>query len=507
MRLVIAACVWLIYIAPAIAQPVIAGAIESPYTSVQRAAADSAAVPLAVQPYTRYLSLYHIPSATERRRLAAVVSFVANSLSRERSLKIPVALPKEDNPWLLRIDCRDYTWSAKSWDDLAEKGSGPTPRGDPYFHTAVTQDEIEYEEKQVVVGYDNFRRPQYEVQQVESGRRRVKTVASAPWVALDGGKAISSLITATRTKNPILRADWFIVYATWAPRYYDFLGLGKTEADFDILALAEPTKGKKQEIRGAVTLSDVASHNRFLLREPTLSGVVGGSKWTSYDFLDSVDEKDVLLNLFNDKPDAKEIIATLRNGLSAYFVVNAEGKRLDVADPNIAQDYVTPLKDKQIWVARNCMMCHAAVKGFRPIRDSIREMSRDKLALLIADEKLYRRVTDQISVDIAEVVAYDQAFYAKAVMAACGLTPAELSAAMSEYTHQHLDVSLTTVTIAQEAGCDVKTIDEALRKGVNLDPRLVGRLQQPPQLVRRDQWERSAFPNLMIYLLGQSKGK
>ena len=51
--------------------------------------------------------------------------------------------------------------------------------------------------------------------------KKEKVRASAPWLALepkeaDRGTTIASLTHATGTKNPIGRADWFIVYATWA---------------------------------------------------------------------------------------------------------------------------------------------------------------------------------------------------------------------------------------------------------------------------------------------------
>lgn len=459
----------------------------TPFQMVQLASEDIIKLPPKVRPYIRYLSLNNIPEPAKRKIYCSITSFVVNSLSRKRIIIKPAIIPDINNPLLIRLNIQDYTWESEVWDSLAEKGSGPNPRAEPYFQiTQVTDVVIE---KKLIRG------------------KGKKVYLTAPWIKEDGGKAINLLIKETESQHPILRCDWFIAMSTQAPIYYDFLELGDKEADFDNLALADLKKSKRSQIKAAVAISDVTLHDRFLVRDPTLSGRLIGSIWKSLDYTDSVDDRDVLLNILNEVSDAKELIASLRNGLHFYFVVNKQGSRLDLADPAIALDYLTTLKDKKIYVASSCMTCHANGSGIRKINDVIRNTSRGDLKLLSSDPKTYQKIEDLFSFDIDVAVTTDQAYYTAAVKAATDLTPQELSKELSSILFNYIEAPLTIDVVANEIGYEPIQLKAKLKKAANLDPRLLGFLQDKPLVARRDQYEVSALPNLMAFLSSQKKDK
>jgi hypothetical protein len=230
---------------------------------------------------------------------------------------------------------------------------------------------------------------------------------------------------------------------------------------------------------------------------PTIAGYL----WESHDTKTSTGDRDYLAEVLDEKFDAKESIASLPNGLQGYAVI-ANGKLQDKADPDLAQDYSTPLQDKQIRVGRNCMACHSA--GMQRINDDIRLLATGKIALLTADQDKARRIGDQFGIDLAKQVEQDSARYAEAVGLCNGLTPQANAGQFESLIHSYIDQTLILPSAAAECGVTRERLMLALSRGVGLDSRLTGLLADPPRPIRRDQWEGGAFGQAMI-LLGQVK--
>jgi hypothetical protein len=493
-------------------------ASSTPFGSVLAAYNDVQHLPMGKT--IRYLSIYNLPLA-DRPKMAETVSFVLNSLSKEKIISRPVLLP---GGFVLRVDLSLYGIDPQAWDRLAANGSGPVDSQfpDPYFHALLVTEKIvedgfnETEEiKKVPFGYTDkitgkeviveYREQKIKVRKPKFKTVRKKTFASAPWLALDGGKAISKLVVWCETESPILRADWFITYATWAGTnvegkavgYYDLLGLGKRIEDFEALAYADSKLAAKarSQTKGAMIFSGVSLHNRGLEREPTFSKSIGGYKWRSLDVLKSTDDKDYVNNLLDQRFDATEDIASLANGLQVYFLTDGKGNRLDFANPNVAIDGETPLRDKLIYSARNCMTCHSA--GMRVFEDEVRSLARDKVALLAASgskeaKENARRVLDlYFADDLSSIVKHDQAVFALAVQAANGLAPEVNGKQFETFIKTYLDAPLNLETIAAEIGIGPDMLQRVLQNSKGLSHVPVGLTQNPIRPCRRDQFENS----------------
>jgi hypothetical protein len=498
--------------------PVAAPVLYTPASAVELALADILTLDPVLAKVTRYISLYNVP-LHDRPRVIQTVTFVVNSLSQNNLIVPPVVLA---DGLLLRINLDDYGIRAQAWDDLSAKGSGPGAFPEPYFHVLVEKTEPVFEdvledvyENQPYGRYDGYGRwYQTEVRRVKTGTRvvgknlvstkSVKKVAQAPW--LDQVK-LGVLIQQAQTQFPIVRSDWFIYYATLDPRYHELLGLGENLDDIRKFAAADDKAADKEgvQVRGAVLFSEVANHNRSLERTPTIRRWGRAYYWESRDYLTSVRNQDVLVDLLNDKPDAREIIFSLRNGLQGYAVVNAAGVRLDVAAADVAIDPRTVLHDKQVWNARNCMVCHA--QGIIPIQDEVRLTATGPIALAVAELKkkdagAAQRIVDRyFAVGIDQLVQADQAAYALAVKACNGLDPAANALQFQQALWEYYDRPITLQDLVLEYGFPEQVIRGVIERTPGLDHLFVSLLQTPPRRARRDQFE-AVFGQLAVALLG-----
>ncbi len=438
--------------------------------------------------FVRYLSLHNLPRG---RRKAATddVAFVLNSLSRNPELKRAALLivPETDGV-LLRVCLDDFDLTPAAWDLLADEGSGPVDRRfpEPYFHLAVPD------------GTKNA-----------AGEPKTVQVA-APWLAAEAdgaapGSTIAYLIETAQTANPILRADWFCTFGFWAPRYYDFLGVGKdgarTEKEFQDLFFADAEQAKKArtEVKATVVKSAVALANRSMLRYPTVNHAFGGFYWESLDSKASIRKSNHMQDLLRAKFDAKEIIASLPNGMQAYAVSDNKGKLLDVADAPIAQDFNTPHQDKQVYVGRNCATCHD--QGMWFIRDNVRKLSRERIGLLIPDPHDAARIRTLFFVhDVKTLTDRDAAMFTAAVVHATGRRPQAVVGDYARLCYDYFDRDLTIQDASMELGLPVADIKKVLERAINPDFTLTGLLADPPEPIRRDQWEADALPQLHLLM-------
>lgn len=438
----------------------------------------------ALRPYLRYLSLHGLPAA-ERARAAKVLSFHVNSLSTEAEIVPPA--PVGDGS-LLRINLIDYGWSRKTWEKLADV--------EPYFHVRLEKDQ-EYGH------YDQYG------QWVTTETRKEKVTATAPWIAETPQQQaiIKGLIEVTQSQVPIVKADWFFAQtAIQADRdgtgYYDFLGLGKKQADFDTLVGfdAKLAARFKAEINGVVLRSTVALNNRRLVR----FGKIGGAKWITLDAKNGLDRRNFARVLDEGfEFDATEQIASLPNGLHAFWLANARGERQDTAPDFIASDGSASGTDRRVHASKSCVVCH--VEGIRPIDDWVRRLVKPPLALQSPDYEKLKRLRQLYLSDLDGSVKRDNEQYAAAVLRCNGLTLAANARAYRTFWDRYVEEDFGPERVAAEVGITKEQLLAGLgaytKKTGSVDPILAGLLQTPPLPIRSDQFE-EAYPLLQTAIRG-----
>lgn len=269
--------------------------------------------------FARYIILTHLynagRSADEILSFQHGVSKLVNSLSWGRRVVKPALIGSP--PTLLRIDLRDYKWSAAVWDRLAA--------ADPYG--------LEY-----------------------------ANIAQAKTIYSDTGCEL-----------PYIRGDWFVAAASRPPLYHQILQLPDTEKELEALIHVDVEENIRtaQVIRAGFNGSAVSRNNRLIERHESSYGYY----WKSYDFAKNVDRQ----NLFSHplgpgssashfRHDGGELIFSLPNGFQGYLLVNGAGKRIDKGPTEIVSDPRQP--DRAVENGLSCMTCH--VKGMLPKDDQIR---------------------------------------------------------------------------------------------------------------------------------------
>jgi hypothetical protein len=280
--------------------------------------------------FARYVSIapqYNAGFAeSELQSYRIALGQLLNSLSWHPRLRVPKAV--DSAGVVLRIDLRDYQWDANFWDRiLAEYPYGVSP----------------------------------------------ETVA-----------ARASMLH-TRTRLPVIRADWFLATACRPPLYHDLLQLPTNAAELERQLRVDVTQDIQQDrvARAGFSGSGVARNNRIVERHDSILGAY----WRTYDFdavPQNLQDRDILLpdrrNIFayplgpgagdnTFQHAGGEIIFTLPNGLQGYMLINAVGVRVDKAPAAIVSDPKRP--DRQVETGISCMSCH--VQGINPKSDQVRD--------------------------------------------------------------------------------------------------------------------------------------
>lgn len=486
-------------------------AASSPASAVAAAAADVARQPAHTQPHTRYLSLY-AAQPKDREALLKALGFHVNSLSRTAFFTLPRRVADD----LYAVNLKDYEWSRETWERLL--GS------EPYFHQLVVEPAAEVVvpgpevEKEVVEPWPGGVWPldgKHYAKGAFPYKRKVKVPGEPVRKSVPGGRkvngsgawldaaSVSALVAATQSQVPVVRADWFLfqtaVQADRKAGYYDFLALGKKQADFDDLIGLDPEKSKKakREIAGILARSGVTLQNRSLVR---LQGATGGV-WKTQDFKTSVDRQNVLRNLDRDlEPpdgDASEQYGFLPNGLFAFWLQNGKGERQDTAPDFIASDGQSSGTDRRVHVGLSCVRCH--VEGIRPVNDYARRLYRGSVQLAAKDYDRHLRLRQLYLEDLERFVRRDQAEYAEALLRLNGTRPAQMAKLYADAWDAYAERDLSPADFARELGVDEKKMLAALKAYAagGLDPVLAQLIQDPPLPLRREHVEE-------VYALAQA---
>jgi hypothetical protein len=163
------------------------------------------------------------------------------------------------------------------------------------------------------------------------------------------------------------------------------------------------------------------------------------------------------------KHDGGEIIWTLPNGLQAYLLVDAKGKRLGQAPSNIVRD--SSRADGTIINGVSCMSCHTNGM-FPPPEDEITKVAG--AAFGVTETANVRRLYNQDA--IVAAVADDTARFQRAVVA-CGVDPS----AKEEPVRALYDRFLSAVSVdslGSELGLQKDALDR-LKNSKNAEVRLI----------------------------------
>jgi Tol biopolymer transport system component len=256
--------------------------------------------------FVRYFSFHNLLNAgageAALRNARHALSKLVNSLSWHPRITVPRTVDPAGS--LVRIDLRDYQWTASLWNRV----------------TALYPYAIPYKTAEF------------------------RTVAAA-----------------TNSELPYVRADWFVATASRPPLYHDLLQLPTTDRDLERQLRVDVPLDIQEDrvVRAGFNGSGVAHNNRMLERHDAAFGAY----WRSYDFADNTERQ----NLFEHPlgpfaggnsfvQSGGEIIFNLPNGLQAYLLVDGNGRRLDRAPIEIVSDPKRP--DRAVENGLSCMSCH-----------------------------------------------------------------------------------------------------------------------------------------------------
>lgn len=448
----------------------------NPPAAVLAARADARGLAPETASYTRYLDLSHL-SIEDRSLAIAVLSWHFNSVSREPEIQPPRLIADGAT---LAVDLRDYAIDPAVWERLAS-----VEAEEPYFHLQV--------EISGAVEYDQYKRP--------LPAKKVRKMIAAPWLP---PAEIADLILLTHSQAPVVRGDWFYfqtgIQKDRAVGYYDLLGLGTKEIDFQNLVGADAKKARqlKMEIAASVTKSTVALNNRGISRLQALTG----GYWFTQDYKKSTDKQNTARLLQGDTEppagDASEQYGALPNGLFAYWLQDDKGNRQDAAPDFIATDDKSSSPDRHVYAGLSCARCHTP--GLQPIDDFARKLYQTPIQLRSPDYAKLKRLRQLYLTDLPGKLAVDNAVYASAVHACNGMTPAENARAVGRLWEEYIDAPVTPAKAAAELGVTeemlVAKVKAYAAANTLFDPLIAGFAKSPAIPMRREHLA-EVFPQLV----------
>lgn len=438
---------------------------QSPTQLVTEALADARKLPPGIRPLVRYLSIANL---ADKPTALKVLTFHCNQLSRNPDLIPPTVV----SPNLVRVNLLDYSWDSAVWEKLAAI--------DPYYHVQVETEEVERW---------GIKQSDGTWTQTETRKTGKKTRQGMPASWLPPAQ-IAELSTTCGSAVPIARADWWFVQTArqlsltnkeTGAGYYDFLGV-KNRKDFEKLIRlnVKDSVAIGRDMRAAVEHSGVATQGRQIVRYQALSG----GAWVTLDVDDATGEGNPLRNLKvgTFKHKAEEHIASLPNGLAAWFLCQGDekGERQSTAPDFIGADdsAFRVGRDARIHPCLSCVRCHVEA-SLRPIDDWARRRAKninspDYGELLTLRRQYFSNLNRQLD--------KDRAVYREALRETNGWTPQENAMQFAAFYDAYVEM-VTTETAAREMGVTV----DALRRtfASSSDPSLAGLAAEPSEPMTR----------------------
>ena len=320
--------------------------------------------------YARYFTLTHLYNAGETpaalQAYQRALSKLVNSLSWGRKIIKPQPIDAEET--IFYIDLRDYEWEigTNRWTQIEQVY--------PY--------RIEFD---------------------------APTQRSL-------GKKLAHLREKMDCEVPFVDVDWFLATASLPPLYHDILDLPKTdrelEARLEVNVVENLRNAAGRRVwRAGFNNSGVSNHNRVVERHVSRYGAY----WKSYDFAGSVGRQNIFTHPLSFEHDGGEIIFNLPNGLQAYYLADAGGRRLDAAPINIVSNPAA--SDPTVRNGLSCIGCHT--EGMKDFEDQVRGVVMKNPKPPFDKDRALRLYTEKATMDV--LLDEDTTRYRQALEAAGGI--------------------------------------------------------------------------------------
>ncbi|RWC00615.1 MAG: DUF4384 domain-containing protein [Mesorhizobium sp.] len=213
-------------------------------------------------------------------------------------------------------------------------------------------------------------------------------VSGYPYGIRPANSFYESLVQASGTDIPFVRADWLAFYAARPPLYNKILALPNSfdelQAKLGIDVAENISAGRVS--RAGFQKSEISDNNRLIERHT----IDPGAFWTSYDFAGNKTRQSLFQ--FPLGPggengfvhDGGETIFNLRNGFQAYYLNKANGEFIPEGPPNIVLDR---FRNEAVTNGISCMSCHS--EGIKNATDEVRphvEANKAEFSLQVRQE-------------------------------------------------------------------------------------------------------------------------
>ena len=382
--------------------------------------------------FARYFTMTHLYNAGEttealhayRRALSKLV----NSLSWGREVIKPEPIDPEAT--IFYIDLRDYEWEigANRW----------------------TQIEQVYP---------------YEIQFLAPAQKHLR-------------EKLITLREKMDCEVPFVHVDWFLANASLPPLYHDILDLPETdqalEARLEVNVVENIRNAAGKRVwRAGFNNSGVSNHNRVVERHISRYGAY----WKSYDFAGSVGKQDIFKHPLSFEHDGGEIIFNLPNGLQAYYLADAGGRRLDEAPIQIVSN--PAVSDPTVRNGLSCIGCHT--EGMKTFEDEVRGVVEKNPDPPFSKDRALRLYVEQETMD--ELVDEDTDRYRQALEAAGGVFG---GIEPVQRFHEAFWRPLDAPAAAASVGLETETFLQKIRQNVGL--KNLGLLVLETGTMKRDTW-------------------
>ena len=215
---------------------------------------------------------------------------------------------------------------------------------------------------------------------------------------------------------PFVDVDWFVATASLPPLYHDILDLPETdrelEARLEVNVVENLRNAAGRRVwRAGFNDSGVSNHNRVVERHTSRYGAY----WKSYDFAGSAGKQNIFTHPLSFEHDGGEIVFNLPNGLQAYYLVDAGGRRLDAAPINIVSNPAA--SDPTVRNGLSCMGCHT--EGMKDFEDQVRAVVKKTPNPPFDKDRALRLYTEKATMD--GFIAEDTDRYRQALEASGGI--------------------------------------------------------------------------------------
>ena len=384
------------------------------------------------RPFTRYFTMTHLYNAGESAEALhayqRALSKLVNSLSWGREVIKPQSIDPEAT--IFYIDLRDYEWEIE-----------------PNRWTQIEQ----------VYPYGiEFNAP------TQTALR----------------EKIANLREEMECEVPFIHVDWFLATASLPPLYHDILNLPETDHELETRLEVNVVENIRNAAgrrvwRAGFNDSGVSNHNRVVERHASRYGAY----WKSYDFAGSVGTQNIFTHPLSFAHDGGEIIFNLPNGLQAYYLADAGGRRLDAAPIKIVRNPAA--SDPTVRNGLSCIGCHT--EGMKDFEDQVRGVVQRNPNPPFNKARALQLYTEQTT--MAALVAEDTTRYREALEATGnifgGIEPVQRF-------YEAFQRPLDTAHAAAAVGLETEMFLQKIRVSANL--KSLGLLVLETGTMKRDTW-------------------